>query len=788
MWKRMTLALILGLLMSVPVFSQPSGGGSKTQYEEVYRQLKELKAGPRGAQVKDLVLKRDVATITLSKGQLFLCQPIDGFGCAAVFKGKGNIVFVPPVKIEREQIARFYQSDSINRDFSEMFLIFADGTLEEFNGKLKYETTAKPEEFGSVIDEAVNYLTYNYGLNGDYCDPEIMKTILEKRPNGLFYAHLKGPGYQTPEMFEINPYTSEEVKFYKNAKEGGLVGYHRDLISQFHWQADSQETETGKIREPLSILSYKMDCRLSGEKRMDVSCRMETKSLIENSQWIYFDIASKWCAGVEVDSVFWQGAGQAEYYKGKELYKLWVKAPKPMGRGQLCTLTVFYHGDFMDRTGNWIYLTSSIGWYPQAQTRNKSGFDVTYHCPSKFDLVSVGDMASTEEKGDIRTTRCVSKKPVRNFTFNVGFFDKYKINDDRIPPVTILSTEMGQSDLQKVNQVLNRFSYHVSGISGKNMKKQIGSDVANSMAFFQETYGTCPIDNFYALECFTSGGEAFPGLINLSLFTYYNSGTDGSDEMLRAHEVAHQWWAFGVDYRTYHDRWLSEGLAEFSGLWYMQTALKDNTKYFKWFEDYRDDILNNRKFLLGSGKQAGPVWLGTRNWTSETEGDYGIIVYQKGAWVIHMLRNMMIDLNTMKEGKFTGMMRDYYSTYRDSLVTTEQFRKVVEKHNGMDMGWFFDQWVYGTEIPSYKYCYSARQTPEGKYRVTLKVRQEGVSPDFMMYVPLLVDFGENRQARLRVLIKGPLTELELPLMPLPPKNIELNPYQSVLCQQNREDF
>ncbi len=764
MLKRMTLALILGLLISAPAFSQSNAGSSPTQFETVYRQLKELKTGAQGAKVKDLVLKRDAATITLSEGQLYLCNPIDGFSCAAVFKGKGNIVFVPPSKVERQQIARFYQNDSINRDFSELFLIFADGTMDELQQKLKFETTGSSDDFGPVIEEAVNYITYNQGLKGDYCDPEIMKTLLEKQPNGLFYAHVKESDYKKSVMFEFNPYSFEEVEFYKVSK--ALVGYRRDMISKFPAQAGGQRTGN-KVREPASITSYKLDCRISGEERMDVACRMEVRSHLDNNQWLYFYLASGYDTEVEIDSMALPDGQRPEFYKGKKTATFWVKVPRPLARGQVCTLSVFYHGNIMEHFQNWVFIKSSAGWYPGTDIANKASFDVTYHYPAKFKFISVGDLVSSDTSEGTVTSRWVTPQPVQFFTFNMGFFTEKKMANDSTPPVTILTSDEIRMD-----------------------PKQVGIDVANSLVFFQRVYGECSASRLCAAQYPFGGGVAFPGLINLSWYTFSTSYSkyQNYDQILRAHEVAHQWWGYGVGHDTYHDQWLSEGFSEFSGLWYMQTALKDNSNYFKWFKEYREDIINNRKHVLLNGRASGPIWLGRRNITSETGEDNVVITYKKGAWVIQMLRNMMIDLNTMKEDKFTAMMHDYYATYRDSLVSTGQFRRMAEKHAGMDMGWFFDQWVYGTEIPSYKYSYRADQTPEGKYRVTLRVRQEEVSPDFMMYVPMQIDFGENRQARVRVLVKGPLTELELPLMPLKPRNIEFNPFQSVLCRQDKEDF
>ena len=72
------------------------------------------------------------------------------------------------------------------------------------------------------------------------------------------------------------------------------------------------------------------------------------------------------------------------------------------------------------------------------------------------------------------------------------------------------------------------------------------------------------------------------------------------------------------------------------------------------------------------------------------------MVYKKGAWVVHMLRILMLDLKTMNEDRFTETMQDFYRSYQGQRASTDDFRRVVERHAGTDMGWFFDQWVYGT--------------------------------------------------------------------------------------------
>jgi aminopeptidase N len=64
-----------------------------------------------------------------------------------------------------------------------------------------------------------------------------------------------------------------------------------------------------------------------------------------------------------------------------------------------------------------------------------------------------------------------------------------------------------------------------------------------------------------------------------------------------------------------------------------------------------------------------------------------VLVYQKGAWILHMLRARIGEEN------FWAGIRDYYSRYRDGSASTDDFRKVMEENSGVDLGWFLEQWL-----------------------------------------------------------------------------------------------
>jgi aminopeptidase N len=182
------------------------------------------------------------------------------------------------------------------------------------------------------------------------------------------------------------------------------------------------------------------------------------------------------------------------------------------------------------------------------------------------------------------------------------------------------------------------------------------------------------------------------------------------------------------------------------------------------------------------------VTQGYRLNTAKTGNVARNLIYPKGAYILHMLRMLMSE---KKEGdaRFQIMMRDFIKTNFNKDVSTEDFKAIVEKHitpkmdidkNGK-MDWFFDQWVYGTEVPAYKLEYSVNKV-EGKTVLSGKITQSGVSDNFVMPVPLYLDFGNGWVSVGNVTIVGNKS-FDLGNIPLPqePKKVAINALSDILA-------
>ena len=147
-----------------------------------------------------------------------------------------------------------------------------------------------------------------------------------------------------------------------------------------------------------------------------------------------------------------------------------------------------------------------------------------------------------------------------------------------------------------------------------------------------------------------------------------------------------------------------------------------------------------------------------------------------------MIRQLLINPHTFNEDAYKTFMKSFFEKYKFKRASNEDFKAHLDQFTGSDTQWFFDQWIYGSEIPRYIFSYKVDETPEGKYLVTCKVIQEEVSDGFQMPVLMKVDMGKNGVYRLRANIGQKEQTFQLPLMPFEPEEVIFNDLNSVLCE------
>jgi len=180
--------------------------------------------------------------------------------------------------------------------------------------------------------------------------------------------------------------------------------------------------------------------------------------------------------------------------------------------------------------------------------------------------------------------------------------------------------------------------------------------------------------------------------------------------------------------------------------------------------------------------------LGTRLNSSKSPSAYEEIVYSKGSWVIHMLREMLRQPGAKNpDARFISLLQTLVTKYAYRALSTDDLRHEVEAvmtpgmdlEGGRSMEWFFEEWVRGTGIPHYRVEFTAHHTENG-YQIRGKLFQTGVPRSFIARVPLYSSGAGHGTLLGTVVAAGPETSFHFDTPNLPRK-IVVDPHMTLLC-------
>ncbi len=243
------------------------------------------------------------------------------------------------------------------------------------------------------------------------------------------------------------------------------------------------------------------------------------------------------------------------------------------------------------------------------------------------------------------------------------------------------------------------------------------------------------------------------------------SGTFGFSEAVVVHELSHQWWGDMITCNDWHHIWLNEGFASYGEAQY----------YLK-----KSGWASYHSYMIGMTYTDSTRSIYIQD-TTNVNTIFGSIVYDKGAWVLHMLRRIV------GETGFANVMSSWYnSAHQYKSATTEDFRDVAEAATGVDLDNFFQDWIYGKSRPNYNYCYWQEAAPGGGQNVYLIVKQiQTTLPQvFRMPVDFFVDYpsGPDDTLKFNIEARKKLVKFHIPQSAT---NITLDPDAWILCQKTK---
>jgi aminopeptidase N len=296
-----------------------------------------------------------------------------------------------------------------------------------------------------------------------------------------------------------------------------------------------------------------------------------------------------------------------------------------------------------------------------------------------------------------------------------------------IPPYCMIIGVGQFARFEPTQRVVTPLSYYVPQSDGPHAMKGFAPSIP-TLAYFSETVAPYPYEKLALIV----GATRFGGMENSSAIVFTSNmfgprpqgkisktfGVPIPTVSLIAHEIAHQWFGDSVTESTWADLWLSEGFATYFAGQFLQKYESEEA-----FQGYMKEAAATA--LAYENRNRTPIH------DRDTEDLFKLLNgnnYQKGAWVLHMLRLRLGD-----EAFFRGI-RSYYESHANATASTDDLRVALEKSSRQDLRGFFQRWVYDSGHPQYELSW---QWSGGRdLRLELKQIQPGNA--FLDPVPVVI--------------------------------------------------
>ena len=824
-------ALFFCLQLAVGLSAADLSTAPPEELLRLYQQLRSLQGSDQGAVAENVDWKRDAATFTFIDGRLSFAQPVAGHVVAAVFEGRGRIELKPPTEIEQHQLARHTKGPELVDEFKQAVFFFTDDSWSQLQQLVHVRGGADAAAATKTLSAAQRKYSERFNdwwENRHKGNPlmrnlaaRILADLSDPSSRGFFLADFKGE-HAGSLLYHIS--WNRDPLFFPgvgNDEEVQLI--HYDLNNYSEWWAGfhlGEEYRTTTRPEHRKLLAHcrseKIDAEISNSNHLSATATMEYEVPGGSPRLLPLTLR-----GVLRISSIADGGGKklAFIQEDRNLDNdPWVLVAEPATADKTHILKIDYAEDstrdsriiFQQGSGLY-YVTSRESWFPSfGAYDDRTLFTLHFRSPKKYKLIATGRLVRSEKQHDALETDWETEVAYSVVGFNYGDFVEKSHSDPHLT-VTAYSGREIPDELRGLQSALDLADL-AQGPGHGNVAGQLGittggfNTAANAgyaaavsfqaLKLYEYYYGALPFKNISVTEQPIRGyGQSWPTLI----FLPYDSLLDGTTRnqlrlqdtaearefynVVAVHEMAHQWWGHTVGWKTYHDEWLSEGFAEFSAGLYVRKFEPGNVRGFwdlkrKWLLD--KDAAGHRPV------DVGPLWLSSQL-PAYLEGNlYLVLVYYKGAYVLEMLRALMEDPRLQEpDQRFIEMMKDFAATYASKNASTEDFRKMVEKHFGERMDWFFNEWVYGREVPHYDFHYNLKDGGGGKTILEYSVKQSDVSDQFVMRVPVYAHVNGQPRRLGFVAIQGPREgHGEVPL-PLRPEKVTLDEFHSILCTVNQ---
>jgi len=388
-------------------------------------------------------------------------------------------------------------------------------------------------------------------------------------------------------------------------------------------------------------------------------------------------------------------------------------------------------------------------WYPCPDAPNeKFTTEITCHVPDGMTVLSNGRLVSQEKDSSGRTAfHWSQEKPHANYLVSLvaGYFKSVEDKHKDTP----LALYVPPSDIQEAP---NSFR-----------------ETSDIMDFYEHEIGVpFPWAKYYQVivQDFMEGGMENTSLTTLTESTLFTPATENlrNSQGLVAHEMAHQWFGDLVTCKDWSHIWLNEGFATFYASLYDGHKNGPDSMLYGFYGTARR--------LLNASNDEGTIV--NRKFT-HPDDIFGPLPYQKGSWVLRMLRAQL------GEDLYRRCIKTYLERHQYGSVVTEDLSAVIEELSGRSYDQFFDQWVYHARFPELAASYSWDEKTK-LAKISLQQKQTLGEDVLLFNFPWTVAFsGPSGRVEKTITVKDQSEDFYFSL-PEAPASVRLDPRLEVLTK------
>jgi peptidase M1-like protein len=837
---KVTQLRVLTAVFAVLAFVQPAYANDTPaaavrpkNAEELYSQLQTVGLDKsRVFRIRDASLDRSSLHIAFENGTVAFTQDVDGRVTGAYFEGEGEVLLIPPNKMERASMALFTGMAILEEQFITGYFRFNDDTYAELEPFLRPADNA--QEFLTEWDDTARrladldalrlFLTFSRNLPTAEPAAGAGPQPGDATPDRMLHARLQGRKLRNFDLFYDSLNTEQIWAGQSRTVEG--VSYY-DLWTSFTQSRGGADDKPSEIRKDEIYISHytiradvKPPTDLSADARLQVEVRrggMRTL-LFELSRFLHVKTVEANGRKVEfINNQALEGTQLAR--RGNDLVA--VVFPAPLKSGEKLELHFTYGGEVLSEAAKGLLYVGARGtWYPNRGLA-MADFDLEFHYPADWTLVATGQRTQTTAEAGApgeQTSRWISDRPMPVAGFNLG---KYVHAGARAGDVVVESFATAgmegfagispgpavlMPDIRSPELGPPMIRPAPPRPSPAHNAQGVADRCASAVDFYSRRFGPYPYKSLALTQLPGQLSQGWPGLIFLSSYAFltpeertqlHSSHIENviSGQVL-AHETAHQWWGDLISWASYRDQWMFEGLADYSALMVLESERP--AQFREILQKYREDLRQKNKDdqLL---RDAGPVTLGVRLSSSHFPDGYEAISYGRGTWLFHMLREMMADAEAKSGGKtararraedepFLRSLRKVREKYEYKVMSARDLLRVFEedlppslRYEGKkSLDWFFDSWVNGTALPRFESKSVTYTQKDDATIVSGVLLQKDAPEDLVTSVPIYAVVTAKTPVLLgRVFADGPETTFRL-TAPAGTRKIVVDPYQTVL--------